>query len=308
MARVNVFSGNPLDRAGNERRNAEWVQARLQEPGTRFLPMWQLRPLMQLGEPLSIGWLGHADVANYLADGASCILLGLKGDVAHFAIDVSAAGPKKADAPFKDLGKWIDVRSAATSATGADAGILAQARSMLNWHDRHGFCAVCGSPSSVSEAGYSRRCNNESCKAMHFPRTDPVAIMLVLDGDRALLGRQKIFAPLSYSALAGFMEPGETIEETVRREVKEEAGLEVGAVRYVSSQPWPFPSSLMIGCHADAITTDIKVDPDELEEARWFTRDQVREMVANCNDSTKLRTPAPLAIAHQLCLAWLGVE
>lgn len=308
MARVNVFSGNPLDRAGNERRSSEWVAAQLTAPGTRFLPLWQLRPLMLLGETLSIGWLGHDDVAEYLANGASCILLGLHDDIAHFAIDVSAAGPKKVDAPFKEMGKWIDVRSAATGASGPDAGILAQARSMLNWHDRHGFCAVCGAPSTVSEAGYSRRCSDESCKAMHFPRTDPVAIMLVLDGERALLGRQKIFAPLSYSALAGFMEPGETIEETVRREVKEEAGLEVGEVRYVSSQPWPFPSSLMIGCHADAITTDIKVDPAELEEARWFTRDQVREMVANCDDPTKLRTPAPLAIAHQLCLAWLGVE
>lgn len=307
MARVNVFSGNPLDRAGNERRSGEWVQARLTEPGTKFLPMWQLRPLMQPGETLAIGWLEYADVAEYLAAG-NWILLGLQDDTAYFAVDVSAAGPKRADAPFKELGKWIDVRSAATSASGPDAGILAQARSMLNWHDRHGFCAVCGKPTTMSEAGYSRSCMDESCKAMHFPRTDPVAIMLVLDGERALLGRQKIFAPLSYSALAGFMEPGETIEETVRREIYEEAGIRVGDVRYVSSQPWPFPSSLMIGCHADALTTEINVDPDELEEARWFTRDEVREMVANCDDPTKLRTPAPLAIAHQLCLAWLGID
>ncbi|MBT3534986.1 MAG: NAD(+) diphosphatase, partial [Rhodospirillaceae bacterium] len=170
---------------------------------------------------------------------------------------------------------------------------------------RHGFCSVCGQPSRMGEAGYSRKCSDDDCGSMHFPRTDPVTIMLVLDGENCLLGRQKIFAPNSYSALAGFMEPGETIEDTVRREVMEEAGIKVGAVRYVFSQPWPFPSSLMMGCFAEAESTEINIDPNELEEARWFTRDQIRDMVDSWQDQSKLRMPAPLAIAHQLAAAWL---
>ena len=157
----------------------------------------------------------------------------------------------------------------------------------------------------MDEAGYSRKCDDKECGAMHFPRTDPVTSMLVVNGDRCLLGRQKMFAPNSYSALAGFMEPGETIEEAVRRETWEEAGLRVGDVRYIFSQPWPFPSSLMIGCIGVAETTEITLDTDELEEARWFEREQVAEMVENWSDQNKLRMPAPLAIAHQLGRAWL---
>ena len=260
---------------------------------------------MQLGEPLTIAWREHGEIAPWLEQGANMVFLGLDDGEARFAVDVSMAGPKKAGAPFNEHGKWIDVRSAAASSELPVAAVLAQARSMLDWHARHGFCAVCGHPSSMREAGYSRRCDNPDCGASHFPRTDPVTIMLVLDGDNCLLGRQKIFAPLSYSALAGFMEPGETIEESVRREVMEEAGITVGEVRYIFSQPWPFPSSLMIGCFGQAETTEINIDPQELEEARWFSRAEIAEMVENWGDQTKLRMPAPLAIAHQLARAWL---
>jgi len=305
MANPNTFAGNPFDRAGNERRDADWLKARLEAPEARFLPLWQLRPLMQLGEPLGIAWRRRDEVAAFIEQGASLVFLGMEDGAGRFAVDVSAAGTKKADAPFKEHGKWIDVRSAAASSPQAVGAVLAQVRSMLDWHARHGFCAVCGHPSSLREAGYSRKCDNPDCGASHFPRTDPVTIMLVLDGDNCLLGRQKIFAPLSYSALAGFMEPGETIEETVRREILEEAGIVVGDVRYISSQPWPFPSSLMIGCFGQAETTEIKIDPAELEEARWFPRAQVAEMVKNWGDQSKLRMPAPLAIAHQLARAWL---
>ena len=307
MEQTNTFAGNPLNRAGNERRSAEWVQAQIDQEGSRFLPMWQLRPLMALGEPLGISWLGKGDVASFIDAGATMVYLGLGEGVSHFAIDVSMAGQQKADAPFREEGKWIDVRSAAASAAATDAAILAQSRSMIDWHARHGFCAVCGHASAMQEAGYSRKCGNGDCESLHFPRTDPVTIMLVLDDqDNCLLGRQRIFAPNSYSALAGFMEPGENIEETVRREVAEEVGIPVAEVRYVSSQPWPFPSSLMIGCFAYATDTDIDIDENELEHARWFTRAEVTDMVASWRDQRKLRMPAPYAIAHQLAQAWLN--
>ncbi len=310
MEFINTFAGSPMNRMGNERRDEDWLRRQLDDPNTGFLPMWQLRALMMPGaEDLRISWCQKQDVQPFIMAGATTVFLGQINGMSHFAVDVSAGGDRKADAPLQDYGKWIDVRSAAASCSGPDAAILAQTRSMLDWHARHGFCAVCGQPSRMAEAGYSRKCTDDECGAMHFPRTDPVTIMLVLDDDdNCLLGRQKIFAPNSYSALAGFMEPGETIEETVRREVFEEVGIHVGEVRYIFSQPWPFPSSLMMGCFAQAESTEINVDPDELEEAKWFTRDQIRDMVANWQDQSKVRMPAPLAIAHQLAAAWLRGE
>ena len=305
MEFINTFAGSPMNRMGNERQNADWLQRQMNDPESCFLPLWQLRGLMMPGEELRIGWCQRADVQPFINQGATVLLLGQIKGRSHFVVDVSAAGPRKADAPLQDYGKWIDVRSAAASCSGADAAILAQSRSMLDWHARHGFCSVCGQPSSMGAAGYSRKCSDEDCGAMHFPRTDPVTIMLVLDGERCLLGRQKIFAPNSYSALAGFMEPGETMEETVRREVFEEVGIRVGDVRYIFSQPWPFPSSLMMGCFATAQSTEIDVNANELEEARWFSRDEVAEMVESWQDQSKVRMPAPLAIAHQLAAAWL---
>ncbi len=305
MEFINTFAGSPMNRMGNERRDQDWLRGQMNEPDTAFLPMWQLRGLMMPGETMRIGWCQKADVQPFISSGANVVYLGQIKGSSHFAVDVSATGSQKADAPLQELGKWIDVRSAASACDGADAAILAQTRSMLDWHARHGFCSVCGQRSHMGEAGYSRKCSDEGCGAMHFPRTDPVTIMLVLDGENCLLGRQKIFAANSYSALAGFMEPGETIEETVRREVFEEAGIKVGEVRYVFSQPWPFPSSLMMGCFAEAETTEIKIDPNELEEACWFTRSQIADMVVSWQDQSKTRMPAPLAIAHQLAAAWL---
>ncbi len=306
MELINTFAGSPVNRMGNERRNRDWLRQKMDDPNTGFLPLWQLRALMMPGENLRISWCQKQEVMPFIMAGATVVFLGQINGIPHFTVDVSASSDQKANAPLQDYGKWIDVRSAAASCSGPDAAILAQSRSMLDWHARHGFCSVCGQPSHLGEGGYSRKCTDDDCAAMHFPRTDPVTIMLVLDDeDNCLLGRQKFFAPNSYSALAGFMEPGETVEETVRREVFEEVGIRVGGVRYIFSQPWPFPSSLMMGCFAQAETSEIDLDPDELEEARWFTRPQIREMVGNWEDQSKLRMPAPLAIAHQLAAAWL---
>jgi NAD+ diphosphatase len=198
----------------------------------------------------------------------------------------------------------IDLRSIAVQGLlpAGELGILAEAKALLFWHSRHRFCSNCGAPTAVTSAGFRRDCG--SCGAQHFPRTDPVAIMLIHHGDRCLLGRQARFIANSYSCLAGFIEPGETIEDAVRRETFEEAGIRVGGVRYMASQPWPFPASIMIGCTGEALTEDITLDRDELEDGRWFSRDEVRLMLAR-EHPDGLITPPPMAIAHFLMRSWV---
>ncbi len=289
----NVFAGGGLDRAGHQRRDEAWVDGLRADPAARFLPLWRLEALIDGAAP-AIAWLDGAAVAEDMAAGAQSVLLGLDGAVAHFAVDLSARSEDaRGKPPFADKGAFHDVRRIAGQVPRGDAAILAQARSMIDWHARHGFCAQCGGPTRSSADGYVRRCTDQACDAQHFPRTDPVVIMLVTDGERCLVGRSGRFAIKLYSALAGFLEPGETIEEGVRREVMEEAGIKVGAVRYHSSQPWPYPSSLMIGCIADALTTDIHVDGEELEDAHWFGRDVMREAVARAATITDPLTRAP---------------
>ncbi|MBV9076566.1 MAG: NAD(+) diphosphatase [Methylobacteriaceae bacterium] len=200
----------------------------------------------------------------------------------------------------------VDLRTIAVSGLvpADELGILAQAKSLLSWHARHGFCAHCGAGTVPSAGGLRRDCTR--CGTQHFPRTDPVAIMLVARGDLCLLGRQRRFVAGSYSCLAGFISPGETLEDAVRREVKEEAGITVGAVGYVVSQPWPFPSSLMIGCRAEALDDVIRRDETELEDARWFGRAEVRLMLERRHPDG-LITPPPMAIANYLLRDWLGL-
>ena len=303
MAHIHTFAGGWFDRAGDRRRDPEWIGGQRDSLKSRFLPLSRLRALMELEPEFAIGWRSRIEVDAFIEAGATVVFLGLADGIAHFAIDVSEA---EGGTPFREHGKYIDVRSIAAQGSGSDAAVLSQSRSLIDWHARHGFCAVCGSRSEAKEAGYMRQCRAQDCRAQHFPRTDPVTIMLVFDGnDNVLLGRQPRFVANSYSALAGFVEPGENIEEAVRREIREEAGITVGRVRYHSSQPWPFPSSLMIGCYADAETTDIHLDQEELEDARWFARDEIRTMVENWADENKLRMPPPLSIAHQLAHGWL---
>lgn len=182
-----------------------------------------------------------------------------------------------------------------------ELGLLAMAKSMLDWHGRHRFCANCGERTVVAHAGFRRDC--QACETQHFPRTDPVVIMLVTRGDKCLLGRQARFQTRTYSCLAGFLEPGETVEDAVRRETLEEAGIRVGSVRYLASQPWPFPSSLMIGCVGEAETDDIVIDRTELEDVRWFSRGDVRQMLDGTHP--EFAAPSPIAIAHHLLGEWM---
>ncbi len=302
---LHVFAGNPLDRGDTYRRDQQWLDEQASNSRSRFLPLWQLNVLLQSEQETRLGWVSPADIARLNID-VPPVFLGLLEDVAHFAIDVSQLGDPRHELNLDESWRFEEGRAAATCLSPAETGILAQSRAQLDWHRRHQFCSVCGQRTAQGRGGHVRKC--PACHAEHFPRTDPVAIMVVSDGERCLLGqsRGRLARTGAYSALAGFMDQGESIEEAVRREVKEEAGIEVGQVRYHSSQPWPFPSSLMIGCHARALTTDIHKDDGEMTDVRWFPRAEV--LAALRGEHPHLRVPAPIAIAHHLIKAWAEGE
>ena len=297
-----VFSGNPLDRAEARRRDAAWLRERLAEDKTRVLPVWKLSPLVRTGDAPRLAWATPA-----LLDGRAepePVFLGLQDGVAHFAADLSDRPEPLEEYGFAGVAHFPELRAVAGLLPPGDAGIAAQARQLVDWHARHGFCPGCGERTRPKDGGWARSCS--SCSSEHFPRTDPVVIMLVVDGERCLLGRQPAWPRPFFSALAGFVEAGETLEEAVRREVSEEAGIAVDEVRYLASQPWPFPASLMLGCTARAATREIHLDRHELEEAAWFTRDEVRAALAA--PTPRLAVPPAMAIAHHLIRAWAANE
>jgi NAD+ diphosphatase len=299
------FAGNPLNRASEKRTNPDWIEAKLHDPSSLIFPMWRLEPFLlgsqKLASPAKLGLL-LPGIAEPLADReAPCILLGLDGDKALFALDVSAGENPGEKGPLAGLGYFCDARTAAQIVSIKDAAIIAQAKAMIDWHQRHGFCPRCGAPTRMMDAGYRRLCGK--CNAEHFPRVDPVVIMLATHGDACLIGRGKQFPSGMFSALAGFMEPGETIEEAVRRELMEEASVKVSEVKYYATQPWPFPSSLMIGCFAKAESRDAKVDENELAEVRWLERSVARAVIAG-ERVDGVRLPPSIAIAHHLIKTW----
>ena len=296
-----VYSGNPLDRGDRERRDEKWLADRAKDPGSKFLPIWDLNMPISDSSDQGLRWLGVDELSRLGIDG-SVIFLGLKEQAAYFAVDVYEDGPTMEELQTSGDWKFVDARTATEYLSGAESGIVAQARAQINWHNRHGFCPICGQKTSMTRGGQVRRCSE--CKAEHFPRTDPVVITLVSDNDRCLLGqsRGRVYGLKMYSALAGFVDQGESIEEAVTREIMEEAGISVENIRYHSSQPWPFPWSLMIGCHADAATTEISMDDDEMADVRWFQRDEV--LLALEGKNNDLEVPGPIAIAHHLIKAW----
>jgi NAD+ diphosphatase len=301
LEEIYCFGGNPLDRMSERRDDATWIAALLDDPATRMLPLRDLKPFVRDGASPMLDWQPVASWREQIQGGAMVIFLGIGDGCARFAIDATGVEVT----PDIDT-ELIDVRALAPTIAPGEAAVLAEARSLLDWHARHRFCAQCGAPTEIAAAGWKRRC--PSCRASHFPRTDPVVIMLAIRGERALLGRNRRRPGARFSCLAGFVEPGETPEEAVRREVREESGVRCGRVRYLGAQPWPFPSSLMMGFLAEALTEEIAVDPEELAEARWFSRDEIREMVARAangpDDPTQVSLPAPMAIAHQICRRW----
>jgi NAD+ diphosphatase len=296
-----VYAGNPLDRGDRERRDEEWLADRAKDPESKFLPLWDLRVPISNGSDNSLGWLDFYGLGRLEIE-ATTVFLGLRGQTAHFAIDMSKNG--QAAEELQESGAWRfeDARTVTEYLNGSDSGIVAQARAQISWHSRNGFCSICGHETVMKRGGHMRQC--PGCDTEHYPRTDPVVIAVVSDKDRCLLGqsRGRLSRTNRYSALAGFVDQGETIEEAVAREVMEEAGIRIENIRYHSSQPWPFPSSLMIGCHADAVTTAISMDDEEMADVRWFQRDEV--LLALEGKSKNLAVPGPIAIAHHLIRAW----
>ena len=294
------FAHNRLDRLANRRDDAVFIESLRQSSSARTALVLGDTVLLQ-GEPGALTpWFGFVEAARLGSLGETAFL-GRDGTGPVFAALLD--GPTAEDLAERPGISLYNLRALAVDnvVSGEDLGALAEGKALLHWHAHHRFCPNCGVPSKVSGAGWRREC--PSCGTHHFPRTDPVVIMLAVDGERCLLGRQPRFPPGMYSCLAGFVEPGETIEAAVGRELDEEAGISVGRVTYLGSQPWPFPASLMIGCLAEAISTEIAVDHDELEDARWFFRDEVLAMLAG-NHPGRLACPTPMAIAHHIVRAW----
>lgn len=295
-----AFAGSPIDRADQIRVNPEALAGHMNWRA-KVLALDGLLP--QIDELGGLVWGTLADVS----EDAELVFLGLLDEKACFAAvpEEGATGPA-----YTMPRAWAAIQQLSPP----DLAIYGGARSLVDWHARHRFCANCGSRTKIAKGGWQRNCLSREqggCGAQHFPRTDPVTIMLVENDGRLLLGRQPRFPPRSFSALAGFVEPGETIEEAVAREVWEEAGLKVRDVEYIATQPWPFPSQLMIGCYSQTDESDITLDVEELEEARWFTRDEVEHAMAHAKGyegdgtETAFTAPPPAAIAHSLLKWWL---
>ena len=311
-ANPNIFANNPLDRASYRRADKAWLDEQLKNPASLFVPFrrqkrrdWEpfVLPEAQPSQGKDIGWTPASLLPELAGDGITVFLGINKRGKALFAADVSGTKDAENHPALKGQGAFEDLRGLAMAGeiTPTELAIMAQAKSMIDWHSRHGFCSVCGAKSEMAEAGYKRVC--PSCKAEHFPRTDPVVIMLATHGEKCFVGRQEIWPKGMHSALAGFVEPGESIEEAVAREMEEEAGISVSTVTYHSTQPWPYPSSLMIGCHAVADSEEFKVDGVELSGGRWITREEARKILAGEGDGTIWLPPA-FAIAHQLIKAF----
>lgn len=290
----NVFAGAFVDRSGERRKDPEWLARAARSENCRFVPVWGDRCLIG-GDPPHAILLSRGQVESFIDD-EQLIFLGLFQDGPAFAFAIDREQPP----PFTDLGEFHDLRFVGTVLPPEEANLAAHARALVLWHASQLYCGVCGAASRPEAGGNSRICRNSDCGRVIFPRVDPAIIVLVTDGERCLLGRQARWPEGRYSTIAGFAEPGESLEDAVRREVFEETNIHVGEVRYHSSQPWPFPSSLMIGFLAQATSSEILLNDAELEDARWFTRDDLR------SDFPKL--PFRISIARRLVDHWLDLE
>ncbi len=300
-SRPNVYTGSPLDRADGRRTDEAWIAGRLADPASRWVPVWRARTLfrgLDEGRPEAVFLTGEAASAVRLA-GGPWAFLGLQDGIAVFTVDVSAVEDPLPLLP-DGVARFEDLRRLGPGLAPNEAAVLAHARGLMHWRTRHGFCGVCGGRCEPRSAGHAMACT--VCQAQHFPRTDPAVIMLVHRGGRALLGHSTRFPKVTmYSTLAGFVEPGESLEEAVAREVFEESAIRVGHVRYHSSQPWPFPSSIMLGFYAEGLTEEITIDPNELRDARWFSRAELRDPGAH-----GFTVPPQDSIARRLIEDWVA--
>lgn len=311
-----TFGGSGLDRAGEIRNDSEAVAAAFRDPDARAILFWRGKPLIAMERPATLGRLemDHPVLGDAKFDP---ILLGREDGAPRFGFDLSAWQPDLLDESM--LGGFLDpseqrhpalpsnmafaeLRRIMSWLTARDAELAATGKAIFGWHQSHGFCACCGEATVVSQAGWQRSC--PACKAGHFPRTDPVVIMLITHENEVLMGRSPGWPPGMYSLLAGFVEPGETLEAAVRREVFEESGVLVGEVSYLASQPWPFPSSLMFGCAGEALSREITIDPVEIEDAIWVSRENMMEIFAG--NHPHILPARKGAIAHFLLENWLA--
>ena len=300
-----VFSQNPLNRGEKERRDEAHLTRMSKDPSSLFVPMRDLNLLINTDAEPSLEWVDQT-LLNVRGISEEPIFLGIYKNRYRYAIEVSNKEYSDKSLAADSHLKFVDVRTCGEILSDIESGIAAQARMQMLWHKKYKFCSVCGSENQMKRGGQARKCTN--CGSDHFPRTDPVIIVVVHDGDRCLLGqsRGRLQNTNTYSALAGFVDQGESIEEAVAREVMEEAGIEVKNVKYHSSQPWPLPYSLMIGCHAEAATTEIKMDPEEMTDVKWFSREEVIESLNKRGNS--LKVPMQIAIAHHLIKTWAYSE
>jgi NAD+ diphosphatase len=295
------YTQSLIDRAAERRLDTAWLDARLKDARTRTYVMGGEMIVLKKGgathEPAFT-----PDEARALAPNTEQVFLGLLDGDARFGAGIAPASAETLKG--RDDLFVIDLRSIAVQGlvTPEHLPPLAEAKAMLHWHARHRFCSNCGAATDLVDAGWKRAC--PTCKTEHFPRTDPVAIMLAVRGDRGLLGRSGRFAATMWSCLAGFVEPGESLEDAVRREILEEAGIRCGRVQYLYSQPWPFPMSLMNGCIAEALNDDITMDQNELVDCRWFTKDECAAMLMRKHPDG-LTCPPPVAIAHHIIRSWV---
>ena len=294
MQDQNVFAGAFVDRSGELRKDGEWLAGAVAGPDARFVPVWGELCLVDTAERGTV--LLTRDELGSRSDDRDMIFLGLFRDHPVFAVALERGG----DAPFADRGTFRDLRFLGTTLPPDEANLVAHARALVLWHAAHVFCSRCGSPARPDAGGNARICTDEGCRQVIFPRVDPAIIVLVAAGDRCLLGRQPAWPAGRYSTIAGFVEPGESLEDAVRREVYEETNVRVGRVDYHSSQPWPFPSSLMLGFFAEAESTGIALNDGELEDARWFTRKELT------GDGLP-KLPFSISISRRLVDHWIAL-
>ena len=300
----NYYAAGGYDRAAKLRKDQDWLAQRIHHPHSRIVAVWRHQNLVtraQDGVPPRAVFLRREQIVG---DVHNEVFLGQIEERCYFAHDLSPAEAPLDIIRSETQFEFADLRRVGPLVGNRDGSLMAYARGMLYWHSRHAFCGMCGAPTISEEAGHVRRCSNEKCANPHFPRTDPAVIMLVHDGDNCLLGRQKAWPRGMHSTLAGFVEPGESLEDAVVREVFEEAGIRITDVGYHSSQPWPFPASLMLGFHARAVTSDIRIDRDEIESASWFSRDFLRQNIRG--GAKDFFVPPGIAVARRLIDDWVA--
>jgi NAD+ diphosphatase len=271
MQRRNVFAGPYVDRAGHLRQDAAWFASALADTRSRVVPVWNSRNLIADGNELRAAFLELDDIPREQRSAETLVLLGRVSEASFFAYEIESLDPPQ----LLNGARFEDLRLVASLLPPEEAGLLGYARAMISWRRRHRFCGSCGATTVPAKGGHVLVCTNPACRHEQFPRLDPAIIVLVSDGERALLGRQASWPVGRYSTIAGFVEPGESLEDAVAREVLEETGVQVDAIEYHSSQPWPFPASLMLGFTAHAATQAVHLHDEELEDARWFTRAEV---------------------------------